>query len=104
MQKQFQEDDTNLRNTANYIEAVHKNNLSETGINESCVFNVIKSFSIIDNVSCDIMHDIFEGIAHYELCSICKYFINEKKYFTLSLLNARKRSFDYGPEDQKQIC
>lgn len=101
MQIQVKEDHTKLRNNENYSEAVDKNDVFETGVKENCVFNIIKSFNIIDNVTCDIMHDIFEGIAHYELCDILNYLIFKQKYFSLSLFNARKRSFDYGPEDNK---
>lgn len=70
--------------------------LSETskGIKERCIWNDLKSFHVIENVSCDIMHDVYEGICRYELGAIFNYFIN-KKIFTLQFLNERIKFFNY---------
>lgn len=100
-QKLVMEDCTKFRTIENYNEALLSKDIPTTGIKENCVFNIIKSFNVIDNVTCDMMHDILEGIAHYELCDILNYFIIEKKYFSLSVLNSRKYAFDYGPTDSK---
>lgn len=67
-----------LRNEANYWEDVSSNDVSASGIRESCIFCKINSFKITDNISVDIMHDLFEGICHIELCNIVANFILEK--------------------------
>lgn len=41
------------------------------------------------------MHDIFEGICHYDMCHIINKLI-DMKYFTLDVLNDRKYMFNYG--------
>lgn len=41
------------------------------------------------------MHDVFEGICHYDLCHIIPYLI-KMKYFNLETLNSRKLTFEYG--------
>ncbi|CAI6366230.1 unnamed protein product [Macrosiphum euphorbiae] len=43
------------------------------------------------------MHDLYEGVCHYDMCHIIKYFINTAKLFTLETLNKRKSNFNYGP-------
>lgn len=43
------------------------------------------------------MHDIFEGVCHYDLCHAITYFTVKMQYFDLETLNFRKQSFDYGP-------
>lgn len=54
-----------------------------TGIKENCIFNVIKSSHVTENDSVDLMHDAFEGIINYGLLNSLRYFIIDKKYFTL---------------------
>lgn len=99
---QTQEDVSLNRNEHNYFEALGEENdlirISTTGIRENCIFHHLPSFNVWDNVTCDILHDIYEGIAHYEICEILDYLIT-KQYFTLDQLNARKSSFDYGFQD-----
>lgn len=68
---------------------------SLTGISENSIFNEIKSFHITDNFYFDMMHDLFEGVCGYNMCKIIKYCI-AKDYFTLEILNSRKKLFDYG--------
>lgn len=40
------------------------NNVSETGIKMSCVFSYIPTFSVTNNMSVDIIHDLYEGVSH----------------------------------------
>lgn len=100
---QTEQDESLNRNQQNYTEALDEENvlvrLSTTGIRENCIFHHIQSFNVWDNVTCDILHDIYEGIVHYEVCEILNYMIFTKSYFTLDQLNARKSSFDYGFPD-----
>lgn len=87
---------SHLRTVTNYETDVAINNFSSTGIHEMCVFHSLNSFHVTSNFSVDVMHDIFEGICHYDLQLILNDFINVKNYFTIDLLNSRKRSFVYG--------
>ncbi|XP_061397590.1 uncharacterized protein LOC133333291 [Musca vetustissima] len=84
------------RTYANYRLDVNTGDPSKTGIVSECVFNKIPSFHVVDNLSVDAMHDVFEGICHYDLSFAILYFTNTKKYFSLKTLNARKQKFDYG--------
>lgn len=84
-----------LRNIENYNEDVCIADFSTTGIKENSLFNLIDSFHITTNYAVDVMHDIFEGVCHYNMCHIIQKFI-EKKYFDLDQLNYRKLSFNYG--------
>lgn len=95
----------NLRRTyENYETQILQKNPSETGIVEKCVFHKIPSFHVADNLSVDAMHDVMEGICHYDICNALLYFIEEKKYFTLQTLNKRKKQFDYGELEIGNIC
>lgn len=70
--------------------------VSETGINDSCCLNVLGYWHVTKNFTVDCMHDIFEGWGSLELRLILRQFILIDKLFTLSLLNARLKNFDYG--------
>lgn len=41
------------------------------------------------------LHDLFEGICHYDMCHIINHCISSN-YFSLRTLNIRKQMFDYG--------
>jgi hypothetical protein len=90
------EDSTLMRNEANYEEDVMEHNVSATGVHERCVFNEIPSFNVCENYSFDIMHDLLEGVFHYDLAQIFKYLFS-KKFLTLETLNDCRSTFDYGP-------
>lgn len=84
-----------LRNRINYAEDVSTKNLSTTGIRESSIFHQISSFHVTTNFAVDVMHDVFEGVCHYNMCHIIKNLI-DKNYFSLYTLNVRKQMFNYG--------
>lgn len=89
-----------LRNPANYAtNASHKDN----GVAELCVFNRIPSFHVVDNLAVDVMHDIMEGICHYDLCCAITYFTEKMKFFSLDALNRRLKTFEYGEQYCKNI-
>ena len=73
----------------------------DCGIKGSCMLNSLQYFHAVENVTVDIMHDILEGVAPYELKLILSSFVFDKKYFSLELLNARIASFDYGCNDRR---
>lgn len=43
------------------------------------------------------MHDILEGVCHYDLFLIITKFVSEK-FLTVELLNFRMLNFNYGPK------
>lgn len=92
---------TNLipRNKQNYIDHVKSNDVTSTGVKEMCVFNEISSFHVTENFSVDIMHDVLEGICHYDMKNLLNYYINVRKLFSLETLNHRIKTFNYGPTD-----
>lgn len=65
-----------------------------------CCLNKLEYWHVIDNLTVDCMHDIFEGWVSLELRCVVKKFIDDG-LFTLVLLNARIRSFNYGVYDIK---
>lgn len=96
--KQIYEEDTScIRNIDNYNIDIATQNFSETGIHKESILNTIQSFHVTQNFCVDIMHDLYEGVCHYDMCHIIKYFINTAKLFTLDTLNDRKSNFNYGP-------
>lgn len=97
------EDGTLLRNIDNYTEDVDKDDFSSTGINKDSVLNQIKLFHVTSNFSVDIMHDIFEGICHYNMCHLIIYFTEKVQIFSLETLNFRKQNFSYCELEQKNL-
>lgn len=55
----------------------------------------------MDNTYVDMMHDILEGIAHYDMIPIINHFIMIGD-FTLSGFNYALQMFDYGPNVQNK--
>jgi len=94
--KLCEEDSLLLRNHTNYLEDIERNDFKETGIYKNSILNNIASFHVVKNYSIDIMHDIFEGICHYNMCHIINYYIGVANFFTLDILNFRKQHFNYG--------
>jgi len=91
-----EENSASMRTMENYAEDVALNNFSETGIYKESILNKLNSFHVTQNYVVDIMHDIFEGVCHYNLCHIIKYYI-DLQIFSLETLNLRKKNFNYGP-------
>lgn len=63
-----------LRNFINYTEDLETNNFTQTGIYKDSILNQITTFHVTDNFSVDIMHDIYEGICHYNMCHLIIYY------------------------------
>ncbi|KYM95062.1 hypothetical protein ALC62_14308 [Cyphomyrmex costatus] len=101
MKKQLRENILVLRNRINYEDDVLTNNVSQTGIKTRCIWHVLNSYHITENLVCDIMHDLFEGVCHYDLCPILDYLINHMGFFSLETLNDRIQNFDYGDSGDK---
>lgn len=92
--------DNLLRNRANYEADIKMNNVSLTGVKEPCVWNSV-TFHSVENFSVDIMHDILEGVCHYDFLMILKRFVVDMKYFTLKNLNFRMKTFNYSGLESK---
>jgi len=75
------------------------------GIKEKCIFNEIPYFDYSINITCDIMHDLFEEVYRYNFTKIIQYF-TIKKYFTIEQLNDRIKYFNHNSEFDKEnkIC
>lgn len=90
------QDDKMLRTEKNYEEDVKKKNFKLTGVNESSIVNLINNYCHVTNtVGIDKMHDIYEGMLHYNLCEVILYFIR-KEYISLDILNQLKADISYG--------
>lgn len=88
-----------FRNAVNYDFDIATNDFSATGLKERCVFNRVPLYHVTKNISCDMLHDISEGIVKYGLNSILYSLIIERGYLTVELLQDRMDSFDYGPSE-----
>jgi len=100
LHKMVREVDTLIRNENNYETDIILNCVSNSGLNERCIFNKVPNFHVVQNMVCDFMHDIPEGVARYDMALVIKNLI-DKKYFTLNQLNSRITLFDYGVTERK---
>jgi len=85
-----------MRNKINYASDLLLNYLSSTGIKERCVWNDLISFTVTDNFSVDIMHDMLEGVCKFDIGLILKQMIFDFNYFSFETLNNRIEAFNYG--------
>lgn len=88
----FTEDNCELRDASNY---------DKHGVKRPCVFHEVGDFHVTKNVVVDNMHDWLEGIVRYDLSKILNYFIYEKRFFTITLLNERLQGFKYGKHEKR---
>ncbi|XP_065643100.1 uncharacterized protein LOC136074688 [Hydra vulgaris] len=84
-----------LLETKRYNYDVSLHNCSLNGIKEKCCFNKIPSFHVNDNIYCDIMHDLLEGICKYVFQKMLNYLVFQKKFFSLGDINSRMKKFSY---------
>lgn len=97
MSMNFLEDNLTLRTRENYEQDLQLDNVSLTGIKENSVWNKLQNFHVTENHSVDIMHDLLEGVCHYDLTQILQRFIYEYKLFSLDKLNQRIQDHNFGP-------
>lgn len=98
------EHSNSLRNKINYELDIALNDPTTTGVKNNSIFNSLSYFHVTDNISCDIMHDLFSGVCKYNFSKILHYFIYEKKIFTLETFNYRKQMFQYGETEIGNVC
>lgn len=101
MEQMCGESEISIRDVQNYEMDHAQQNVSITGVSELCIFHQIPSFHVTNNIVCDFMHDIPEGVARLDIALI-KSGLIEQNYFTLEKLNDRIIMFNYGVTE-KQI-
>lgn len=89
-----------LRNKINYESDLIQANVSVTGLNERCIFNDVPNFHVTENIVCDFMHDVPEGVARYDMAVIINNLI-KNNFFSIDDLNSRIELFDYGVLESK---
>jgi len=85
-----------LRNRNSFNTDIIIDNFSLTGVYKESLLNKIPSFHVTSNYFVDVMHDMFEGVFHYDLCHVIKYYTEYLILFSLETLNRRKSNFEYG--------
>ncbi|XP_041484273.1 uncharacterized protein LOC121430905 [Lytechinus variegatus] len=89
-----------MRNREQFVEDLALNNPQETGIKLDSPLNSISNFHVTSNAVPDIMHDLLEGICPLELKLVLKKLISDG-HFSLTTVNSRITSFNYGAPDSK---
>ncbi|KAJ8274815.1 hypothetical protein COCON_G00094400 [Conger conger] len=70
------------------------------GVKRSCLLNSLQYFNTATNFSVDIMHDILEGVAQFEVKLVLRYILQEK-LLNAEQLAGRIHAFDYGYNQQR---
>lgn len=86
---------TNLRAPADYENHVD----NRIGIKERCVWNDLPNFHVYSNITCDVIHDLAEGVHRYGMALVIKSLI-DKEYFSLDRLNSRIKYFNYNNSEK----
>lgn len=86
MQVQCKDDLSYKRNPQNYEEDITTKDETLTRIKKRSIFNQLQNFHVTLNSAFDPMHDLAEGVCHYDMCYIIRHCI-ECNYFTLEQLN-----------------
>ncbi|XP_058268078.1 uncharacterized protein LOC131366977 [Hemibagrus wyckioides] len=92
------------RTSESYSSAV--NQLEAEGISDvkgvkfRSVFNSLKHFDVcLPGLPPCLGHDIFEDVLSYDVAFYLRYFVQEKRWFTYSILNRRIKQFKYATTD-----
>ncbi len=64
------------------------------GVKRTCLLNTLQYFNLSENFSVDLMNDILEGVAQFELKLVLKYV--QANFLTAKELDGRLSSFNYG--------
>lgn len=102
MQYSYVEDTNYMRTTENYYQDLVNGKMSETGICENSVFNKIRYFHAVQTCA-DVMHDVNEGVLHYNICEIILNFIKNGQ-FTLETLNQGLQDLKYDEHEENNKC
>lgn len=74
---------------------LHEHYSTSFGIKRLSKLEEVPSFSVINGVPHDIMHDLYEGVVPYELKLLLRHCVHAK-YFTIEELNERIEGYDFG--------
>ncbi|XP_023817614.1 uncharacterized protein LOC111948487 isoform X1 [Oryzias latipes] len=69
------------------------------GVKRSSLLNTLQFFDTADNLSVDVMHDILEGVAQFEVKLILEYV--QQNFLTAKELSGRTESFNYGHTERR---
>lgn len=67
---------------------------NQIGIKEFCIWHKLNNFHLYENLTCDIMHDLYEGMFRYDMALIISALIS-KNFFNLDNLNSRLKYYTY---------
>lgn len=102
----FSEDDPKVTLRCKEIFELHCKELSTLthgssvfGLKRNCTLNSLKFFHVCNNFAFDIMHDVLEGVAQYEMKLIFEHLT--EKYLSKHELLSRIYAFDYGYLERK---
>ncbi len=84
----------------NYDEASKQNDSSRMGIKHASIFNTLRNFHVIKALCVDVMRDILEGVAKYDLGFILNHYAYIANHFSLETLNQRVNAFGYDSNDK----
>ncbi|XP_041693785.2 uncharacterized protein LOC121532136 isoform X1 [Coregonus clupeaformis] len=69
------------------------------GVKRICLLNSLQYFNTANNFSVDIMHDILEGVAQFEVKLVLQYI--KENFLNAEQLAGRIHAFDYGYNQQR---
>jgi hypothetical protein len=67
------------------------------GLKANCELSKLRYYHPANNDTCDIMHDILEGVAPYEVSLLLNHLIYYEKKLSLTELNRILNCYQYGP-------
>lgn len=80
---------------------LHDHIATTYGVSANSILNSCRFFYVVDGIVPDVMHDVLEGTTQVTMRCLLGHCIQEQKFFSLSLLNERIVSFDYGHVDSQ---
>lgn len=93
-----------MRTVQEYIKCVKKGVVTDPKLNfgykRYCLLNDLEEFHILNNLSCDVMHDVNEGIIIFSLQMVFDYIISEGILNDKDLI-AKILNFNYGSLNRK---
>lgn len=104
----FTDDDPRITFRSKALHTQHCNDLiadptlpSTFGVKRTCLLNDLQYFHVSNNYAVDIMHDILEGVAQFELKLLFGYFSDNNIISKTGVCN-RIYSFNYGFVERKK--
>jgi len=98
LQRMVVEDVTLLRDEARHKRDVELGSVQRSGVAGPSALAAIDHFRTTDNPFVDLMHDLDEGVAVYDMQHILYHFIFVKHYFDVETLNFALTTFQYSPD------